>query len=109
MATTPSWLSCLKPHISWVFRQLGHFNFSGPGATAFVLSQEGDIRPPFFEVWEGRTYGPCNPGRSWGFTPNPTTFEKVDETFTFLSQTQARACEPAALSQLRRPKAACAT
>ena len=33
MATTPSWLSCLKPHVSWVFGQLRHFNFSGPGAT----------------------------------------------------------------------------
>ena len=33
MATTPSWLSCLKPHISWVFGQLRHFNFFGPGAT----------------------------------------------------------------------------
>ena len=59
MATTPSWLSCLKPHVSWVFGQLRHFNFSGPGATAFVLSQEGDIRPPFFEVWEGGGFAPA--------------------------------------------------
>ena len=22
------------------------------------------------------TYGPCNPGRSWGFTPNPTSLLK---------------------------------
>ena len=25
-----------------------HFLIPGPGATAFVLSQEGDIRPPIF-------------------------------------------------------------
>ena len=30
----------------------------GPGAEA---PQEGDIRPPFFGVWEGRTYGPAPP------------------------------------------------
>ena len=39
----------------------------------------------------------------------PTTFEKVDETFTFLHPTQARACEPAALRKPRRPKAPFAT
>ena len=41
-----------------------HFLIPGPGATAFVLSQEGDIRPPFFGVGEGRTYGSRLPARS---------------------------------------------
>ncbi len=98
MATTPSWLSCLKPHISWAFGQLRHFNFSGPGATAFVLSQEGDIRPPFF------VYGKAGPTvlatpRPWGAAPNPAAFEKAGKTFTFLHPTQARAtCSPLSAS-----------
>ena len=103
-----------------------HFLIPSPGATGFVLSQEGDIRPPFFvygnagaavsaaasvgpERCPPGTRTPCNPGRSWGFTPNPTTFEKVDETFNCLHPTQARAaCQPPP-RKLRRPKAACAT
>ena len=48
------------------------------------------------------TRTPCNPGRSWGFTPNPTTFEKVDETFTCLHPT---CVEGPALAE--RKKAAC--
>ena len=28
-----------------------------------VAAQEGDIRPPFLEVWEGRTYGSAPPLR----------------------------------------------
>ena len=49
------------------------------------------------------TRTPRTPVRSWGFTPNPAAFEKAGETFPCLCQTWARACELAALSQLRRP------
>ena len=66
----------------------------------------GGHSSPFFWSMGRRWLRPRTPVRSWGFTPNPTTFEKVDETFTCLSRTQARAFELAALSQLRRPKAA---
>ena len=37
------------------------------------------------------TRTPRTPVRSWGFTPNPTTFEKVDETFTRLRRGRALA------------------
>ena len=49
-----------------------------------VPPQEGDIRPPFFCVWEGRTYGPCNPLKVLGFHPKPhKPFEKgLSENFT---------------------------
>ena len=84
-----------------------------PGAEA---PQEGDIRPSFLGS-RGRqglvsaaasvgpersppgTRTPRTPGRSWGFTPNPTTFEKVDETFTCLHPAKARAaCSPPSAS-----------
>ena len=85
-----------------------------------VPPQEGGHPSPFFgsrgrqglRVSAAASVGPerCPPGtrtprtpvRSWGFTPNPTTFEKVDETFTCLHPT---CVEGPALAE--RKKAAC--
>ena len=60
-----------------------HFLIPSPGATAFVLSQEGDIRPPFFCVWEGRTYGPCNPLRAVELCSTPRKFFEKNLTKNF--------------------------
>ena len=111
LARSASYDEVRSPHKTWLFAAFHHFDFSGPGATAFVLSQEGDIRPPFFEVWEGRTYGPCNPLRAVGRCPTPCKpFEKgLSENFTCLHRTQARAFRPASLSRPRRLKAPFAT
>ena len=48
-----------------------------------MLSQEGDIRPPFFCVWEGRTYGPCNPLRAVELCSTPRKFFEKNLTKNF--------------------------
>ena len=98
MATTPSWLSCLKPHVFWVFGQLRHFNFSGPGATGFVLSQEGDIRPPFFVYGKAGPTVLATPLGPWSSAPHLAAFEKAGKTFTCLYLTRARAFQLAPLT-----------
>ena len=74
------------------------------GQRLLCCPKRGTYVPPFFEVWEGRTYGPCNPLKVLGFHPKPhKPFEKgLSENFTCLHPTQARAFGLAALSQLRR-------
>ena len=51
----------------------------------------GGHSSPLFWSMGRRWLRPRTPVRSWGFTPNPTTFEKVDETFTRLRRGRALA------------------
>ena len=60
-------------------------------------NNRGTYVPPFFGVWEGRTYGPCNPLRvTRRCLALCKPFEKgLSENFTCLHRTQARAaCQP---------------
>ena len=59
-----------------------------PGLCA---TPRGGHTSPLFWSMGRRWLRPRTPVRSWGFTPNPTTFEKVDETFTRLRRGRALA------------------
>ena len=48
LARSASYDEVRSPHKTWLFAAFHHCHFSSLGATGFVLSQEGDIRPPFF-------------------------------------------------------------
>ena len=76
LARSASYDEVRSPHKTWLFAAFHHFDFSSLGATGFVLSQEGDIRPPFFGVWEGRTYGPAPPLGPWSSAPHLASFLK---------------------------------
>ena len=78
-----------------------HFLIPGPGATAFVLSQEGDIRPPFFGSRGRQGLRSRTPLRAVELCSTPRKpFEKgLSENFTCLHLTWARAaCSPPAAS-----------
>ena len=77
-----------------------------PGLCA---TPRGGHPSPLFGSMGRRWLRPRTPGRPKGSALHPAAFEKAGKTFTFLSQTQARAFGLASLRKPRRLKAACAT
>ena len=103
LARSASYDEVRSPHKTWLFAAFHHFHFSSLGATGFVLSQEGDIRPPFF-VYGKAGASPPHPCKVLGFHPKPHKFFEKNLTKNFyLSPPNLSAGRLfAALSQLRR-------
>ena len=56
-------------------------------ACSLWQNNRGTYVPPFFGVWEGRTYGPCNPLRAVGLRPTTRKFFEKNLTKNFYSPT----------------------
>ena len=52
-------------------------------ACSLWQNNRGTYVPPFFGVWEGRTYGPCTPLRAVGLRPTTRKFFEKNLTKNF--------------------------